>query len=174
MATALKVQFLTKNNSKLYTNYILGYNLNAIEMYPENKDQEITMKNLLLHLNFVCWKSLEFDFIKKQILIIILFLFAAVSSNAQPHIENETLSASQDSARTSEGSHSAQSQEELGIPLSDYARGMYVIMINGTLRVTRNKYVFLKNKCRASGSCHLIRSSSSFPTIEFFNHGKRT
>jgi hypothetical protein len=37
----------------------LGYNLNAIEMHPENKDQEVTMRNLLLHLKFVCWKMLE-------------------------------------------------------------------------------------------------------------------
>jgi hypothetical protein len=84
-------------------------------MHPENKDQELTMRNLLLHLNFICWKSLEFDFIKKQILVIILFLFAAVSSNSQPHIENDTLNASQDSVGTSEESHTAQSREELGI-----------------------------------------------------------
>ena len=174
MATALKVQFLTKNNSKLYTNYILEYNLNAIEMHPGNKDQEINMRNLLLHLNFVYWKSLEFGFIKKQILIIILFLFAVVSSNAQLYVENETLNASQDSDGTSEESHATQSQKELGIPLSDYIRGMYVVMIKGTLHVTRDKYAFLKNRHRTSKSCHLIRSRSSFPTIELFNHGKRT
>jgi hypothetical protein len=138
-------------------------------MHSENKDQELIMRNLLLHLNFICWKSLEFDFIKKQILVIILFLFAAVSSNSQPHIENDTLNASQDSVGTSKESHAAQSQEKLGIPLSDYARGTYVIMVNGDLRVTRNKYAFLKTR-----TCHLIRPSSSFPTIEFFKHGKRT